>query len=137
MEFYEPHIPRYTLILQLAVPDETYQKYTEAAPGKARELILKAIDSYAGAPPGARQLVFSREEIGELEKVTGKTVETAHELIDLLKRLSTMKVDTVEVSITARQAKALEAQAGFWRKPVPEYLKEKAAAGLKAQLGGY
>ena len=124
------------MILTLKVADATFEKYASYNTANPKLALTQQLTRFMGVDPTSRILILPKEERAELEALLNQPLESARELVSIVKRLLSVKVGEVEVSLKPDQAYRIEDQARFHGVEPREFLKEKALWALEYAAGG-
>lgn len=124
------------MICSITLPDEVFQKYAEASPESPQKGIEKQLIRFVGIPVDERPLVFSSEERKEIEKLFGRPLEAAGDLVKWVKKLQEIEVGGVTVALTEGQVKRLQTNAHFFNQKPETMLVQKVQTALLQALGG-
>lgn len=114
------------MILTLKIPDDTYEQYAAYNKADPKAAISTQLTRFRGIDPTSRILILPKEERGELERLLGTDLESAQQLVKLVRNILALKVGAVEVELLPDEASRIADQARFHGIDPNEYLREKA-----------
>ena len=121
-------------VLTLKIKDETFLQYGQY--GNPQFAMERSLEKFKALDPGERVLFFSSEELRVLEEFLGRQVETAADLIALMKKVSQVDVEGAKVPLSDGQVKRLLGWSDFYHRSASEILEEKLRGALNEALGG-
>ena len=95
----------------------------------------QTISRFADIPQSDRVLIVKAPERRRLEEIIQTTVGSSEELIDLVRRMSQVKIGVVEYPLTSAQTIALTEQARFHGWDVAGYIKMTTDECMGRMLG--
>lgn len=122
-------------IVSISLKDETFEKYSTYSPEDPRKGIETQLERFKGIPPSERALIFNSEDRGEIEKLFGRPIEAAAELVKWVKRLQEVNVGGIDIPLTEPQVKKLESDARFFGEKAETMLPRKARTALRDAIG--
>jgi hypothetical protein len=125
------------MIVNLAVPDELYQAYIKHSPSNPRRAILAQLERHKDSGPNDREIVFTQDQRRYMEGLYGRPIEDVQKFCEWIAGLLTLKVGEASVVLKEGQRKQLVAQAGYWKKNIPQYIRERVSTALGNELGNY
>lgn len=124
------------MILTLKVTDDTFEHYAQYNKADPKAAMVAQLSRFRGVDPSSRVLVLPKAEREELEILLGIPLESAKELVSVVKRLLSVKLGPVEVEATPDQVYRLEDQARFMGLEPSDYLKLRAKESIEYAAGG-
>jgi hypothetical protein len=125
------------VILNISIADGLYQTYAEM-PGYHRphQAIAETLKRFAHINPSdARAMTITGETRNELERLSGSTIDSAEDLIKVMARLATLKLDGYEIALPEDVTKYYVGQAEFFSREPREWIQEKVVDALKKGAG--
>ncbi len=119
----------------LSLPEEIYDEYAERAtkygrkPEQEIELRLTRCRNHNDTTP----LYFNDQQRGELQTLLGKTPESAEHALGMIKRLSTIRVDGVDIVLAERLRERLSTR--LFRDTMENVVKREVIRGLEGFVG--
>lgn len=123
-------------LVNIVLPDETFAEYAKNSPESPQKGIEAQLERFKGIPPQERALVFTSEERGLLEKLFGRPIEAAGDLVKWIKKLQEIEVGGLSVPLTEGQVKRLQSNATFFGEKPEVMLARKVRTALFDALGG-
>ena len=125
------------MIVNLAIPDELYQTYIKHNPTNPRKGILDQLEKHKDSSPRDREIVLTQDQRRYMEGLYGRPIEDIQKFCEWVASLLTLKVGEATITLKEGQRKQLVAQAGYWKKDVPQYIRERVSTALGNELGNY
>ncbi len=124
------------IIQALKVPDETYEQYQKYNGADPKAAMALQLNRFRGVDPTSRIILVPREERIELERLLATDIESAKQLVALIRHVLTVSVAGSEVTLTKDQAQRIADQARFQGQSVPEYVKTQGEWAMEHVAGG-
>lgn len=121
--------------VSITLDDKTFEQYSKYDPVDPRKGLETQLERFKGIPPTERALVFTSEERGAIEKLVGRPIERAEDLVKWVTRLQVIDVGGVQVPLTEVQIKRLESDARFFGEKAETMLSRKARTALRDAIG--
>lgn len=126
-------------ILTLKVADEVEQIYSQRAggPGPGRKEMERALEKWAPFSLSQRLMIFAPEERAELEKLIGGPPNpTPKEVLERLKKMLSMDIAGISISLTEVQQRRLQAQAKGQGRDFLPYLQDRMKEAVRLVTEG-
>lgn len=125
------------MIVSLKIPDELYAAYAERNPKSPQGEMEKALRAFQKLDPDTFRVVLEGETLKKLNNTLQHTCNTPEELLERLARSERVKLpeEGVEIQLNEGQRQRLKAQAEFFQRPFPEFVKQQVAAGIVTIVG--
>ena len=123
------------IIQALKVPDETYEQYQKYNGADPKAAMALQLNRFRGVDPTSRIILIPREERIELERLLATDIESAKQLVALIRHVLTVSVAGSEVTLTKDQAQRIADQARFQGQTVPEYVKTQGEWAMEHVAG--
>lgn len=122
-------------VISLSIPDELYEVFVKQSPQNPHKAIVKHLDKFKDFKFSDRAIVLSGDELSEVQRAAGKTVETPAELLKLVKEALSIDVEGMKIKLTEGQRTRLQHMATFFNQPVEAYGAEKVRKALAQEFG--
>lgn len=122
-------------VISLSIPDELYEVFVKQNPQNPHKAIVRHLDKFKDFHFSDRAIVLTGDELSEVQRAAGKTVETPKELLTLVRDALSIDVDGMKVQLTEGQRARLRHMASFFNQPINEYGAMKVKEALSNQFG--
>ncbi len=123
------------MILNISIPDEVYTAYGAYSP-RPHQAIAAQVKRFQGVDPGdPRTLVLSGEVRTQLEKLSGRTIDTPEELVKVVGELARLRIGEAAVELPEETQKYYAGQAEFQGQPPGEWLRSETLRLLRFNAG--
>lgn len=125
------------MIVSLKIPDELYASYAERNPKSPQGEMEKALKAFKDLDPGAFRVILEGENLKKLNNTFQHPCNSPEELLEQLARNGRVSLpeEGVEIQLNEGQRARLKAQAAFFERPYPEFVKQQVAAGVVTVVG--
>jgi len=124
------------MLVNLKIPDETYEVYARRNPENPRLELERALQAFSALDPRRVALFLNQEELGELSGILGLPVSDVKTLLELLKRSQLASFgEGLEVKLNAGQRLRLKQMADFYNQPFKAYAESEVLRGVVAAVG--
>ncbi len=124
------------IIQALKVPDETYEIYSDYNRADPKAAMAAQLNRFRAVDPTSRILLIPKNERIELERLLGTDLESAAQLVTLVKNLLAVRVGGAEVILTKDQAQRIAEQAKFQGLTTQEYIQVQGEWAMQHVAGG-
>ncbi len=124
------------MILNLKITDDTYEHYASYNKADPRAAMTLQLSRFRGVDPASRVIIIPKEERIELEQLLGVPLDSAKELVSIVRRLLTVKVGGAEIPLSPDQVYRIEDNARFHGTDPKLYLEELAKQAFEFAAGG-
>jgi hypothetical protein len=123
------------MLLQIKISDELYEKYARRNPKDPRKALEEALELYQDLEPGVPRLVVENPELRELKRISQAVLADSKELLDFVKKTTSVSVGGVEVELSVAARQRLEAMALAMAEPFDSFAKRQLKAGVDRVIG--
>jgi hypothetical protein len=125
------------MILSIRIKDNTYQKYVEKDTKVPQRAIERAVEKYADADGKERFVLVRGKALDQAEKTLGTTLsnDNIEDLGNFMERMSSVRVDGMDIPLSKGQRYRLERESEFYKRPFDELLKERLIKVLEEKWG--
>lgn len=125
------------IIKDFKIPDEVYEKYKKYNAKDPEMAMSQQLIRFQEVRPSSRMLLVPEKQRAEFEILFDRYVDSADELLTLLKKAISLKVNGVEVALTPDQLDRLSQMAQFEGKKLDDFTKQKIEEGVRFTIDGY
>ncbi len=122
-------------IKTIRLDDATLLKYQEMHPQNPTLAIENQLERYKNCSYKERILIFDAETRKELEKLYGKPIEDAPDMLRWVKNCLVFKAGDVEIPLTEGQRKRLQGEALHMGANLNDYLKKRIENAIFNAIG--
>jgi hypothetical protein len=123
--------------VKLDIPDDLWERF--ASPGmsydEVKATIVSNLQTFSKYPITNRALVFSLDELAEIQTLLNSAVTSPRELIKAVGALITCSMEGVQVKFDPMQLETMREQAQFMGRTLPEYIAEQVQYGISVAQG--
>jgi hypothetical protein len=124
------------VILNLSIPDTVYVKYSEYGFHRPHQAIEAQVKRFQDVDPSdARAIVLTGKVRGELEKVSGRTIDSPEELVKVMRKMSELKIGDEVVELPEELQNYYRGQAEFHGRSAGEWIRTEVARLMFANAG--
>lgn len=124
------------MILEIQIPDETFEKYRAYRPADPEGAISAHLKRFEDVRPHDRIIILDHQTRQSLEKLVGH-IEDAQELVNRVTEALSLKVDGVNVVVDPELLWHIEEQARFEGLDKKDYMLQKIHEGISVAVRGY
>ena len=119
------------------ISDELYETYKKMNPVNPEKAIERQLENFKEVRPESRIFIFNNKERGELERLLGKSFDTAADVIKQIKLALAVRLDGVELEASPDTLSVMAQQAKFEGRDAKEYTKHKLEESLSIAVNGW
>lgn len=124
------------MILNLSIPDSVYVAYGEYDFHRPHQAIEAQVKRFQNVDPSdARALVITGKVRDELEKVSGRTIDSPEELVKVMEALALLRIGDEAISLPVELQAHYRGQAEFHGQDPGAFIRETATRLLFANAG--
>jgi hypothetical protein len=120
--------------ITLSLPDKIASQYdSQTSKGQTVEDLMADRLKQAVKWGGKKPIFLTDEHRKAVERLVGKNLSTAHQLVMAVERLATLKIGEVHVDLPTQLADRIATRAV--RRPVQDVIREQVTQGLEQFVG--
>lgn len=124
------------MLLNIKVPDETYETYARRNPGNPRLELEASLQVFAELDPKRSGLVLTAEELSQLNRILGHPISSTKELLEHVERSQRVSLgEGAAITLSLGQRTRLKAQAEFFKEDFKKFAERQVGAGVIAIVG--
>lgn len=125
------------IIKDFKVLDEVFESYKKFNAKEPETAMAQQLTRFKEVRPSSRMLIIPEKQRQELEVLFDRYVDSADELISLIKKAVSLKVNGVEVALTPDQLDRMNQMAMFEGRKLEDFTKQKIEEGVRFTIDGY
>lgn len=122
-------------VISISIPDELYETFVKQNPQNPSKAIVRHLDKFKSYSFADRAIMLTGEDLAEVQRAAGRTVETPKEVVSLVREALSIKVEGMGVELSEGQRSRLKQMAAFFNQSPEAYGAAQVKEALTAKLG--
>jgi hypothetical protein len=123
------------MVVSISIPDDLWEVYVAQNPQNPHRAIVKQLKRFKDVSPADRVVALTGDDLAEVQRISGRQIETVKDLRRLVEDALTLKSDGIKVKITDGQRARIKHEAAFFNRDPEELASEKLEEALHARFG--